>query len=193
MKHYLLFVLLLLSLISNAQVKKKFYGVPFSTSKEQAKVLLKNERISFKEEPGWIIEESGRRKKESGRIVVSFASIGDYSFDKATMCFIDDRFYKILFYKKREYPYHEKVVKMFNDLHRNLSKKYSVLEKKERDGSLLFPNFVLGDNDVFTTTIVIYGKKGTISLSYCYSIISGEISLDYCDEEYLSKQKRNYH
>ena len=36
--YYLLF--LLLSLISNAQVQKKFYGVPFGVSTEQTKLSL---------------------------------------------------------------------------------------------------------------------------------------------------------
>lgn len=175
MKYYLLFVLLLLSQIFNAQVKKNFYGVPFSTSKEQTKALLTNQKISFKEE--W------------DGIVISFANIGDYFFEKATMCFSEDRFYKISFYKTYGYPFLDKADKMYKGLHQDLSKKYSVLDKKEREGSLSNFTFRSAYEAAFTTIIVRYGRKGTVNLSYCYSTLSGEILLDYYDNEYLSKQR----
>lgn len=173
MRYYLLFVLLL-SQLSNAQLKKTFYGVSFSTSKEQAKALLTSQKISFKEEPSCI--------------VIYSANIGDYFFTKATMFFIEEHFRQISFYKQYQYPYHNKAAKLFKDLHQDLSRKYSILKKIEREGPLYFSG-IFSDDSAFTTQIVAYGKKGNVKLSYCYSTLYGEILLDYYDDEYLNTEK----
>lgn len=69
--YYLLF--LLLSLISNAQVQKNFYGVPFGVSTEQTKLLLSNQGIHFQE--------------NDSEIQILSVKIGNYPVDKALMCF----------------------------------------------------------------------------------------------------------
>lgn len=118
--YYLLF--LLLSLISNAQVQKNFYGVPFGVSTEQTKLLLSNQGIHFQE--------------NDSEIQILSVKIGNYPVDKALMCFKKDHFYMIEFCKEFKYPYLSSGEKLFHNLYRDLNVKYSILEEDEMDDGL---------------------------------------------------------
>lgn len=155
--YYLLF--LLLSLISNAQVQKKFYGVPFGVSTEQTKLLLSNQGIHFQE--------------NDSEIQILSVKIGNYPVDKALMRFKKDRFYMIEFCKEFKYPYLNSGEKLFNKLYRDLNVKYSILEEDEMDDGLTPIKYIVyrskSNGKVFVTLTFMRIpalKTGDIKLRY---------------------------
>ncbi len=167
MKHYLLSMLLFFTLISNAQVQRTFYGVPFGASIEQAKTLLSKQGVRFSQ------GDNGYGIKNDSVINIYSVRIGNHSVDKAVMNFSKDGFYNIRFQKEFDYPYLSKGDDFFDSLHRDLSKKYSILDKHKIDKGYL------------TNTILIYGlksdKRTRIMLQFMRtpSLKSGYLSLDY--------------
>lgn len=155
--YYLLF--LLLSLISNAQVQKKFYGVPFGVSIEQTKLLLSNQGIHFQE--------------NDSEIQILSVKIGNYPVDKALMRFKKDHFYMIEFYKEFKYPYLNSGEKLFNNLYRDLNVKYSILEEDEMDDGLTPIKYIVyrskSNEKVFITlTFMRIPTLKTGNIKLCY-------------------------
>ena len=149
MKHYLLSMFLFFTLISNAQVQRTFYGVPLGASIEQTKTLLSKQGVRF-----------SQSDDNLGNPIINIPSvrIGGHIVDKAVMVFSKDAFYNIQFHKMFNYPYLSNGDDFFDNLHSDLSKKYSVLDKYEID------------KGYSTTTILIYGlrndKKTRIMLEF---------------------------
>ena len=159
-------MLLFFTLISNAQVQRTFYGVPFGASIEQAKMLLSKQGVRFSQ------GNNSYGIKNDSVINIYSVRIGNYSVDKAVMNFSKDGFYNIRFQKEFDYPYLSKGDDFFDSLHRDLSRKYSILDKHIDKGYL-------------TNTILIYGlnsdKRTRIMLQFMRapSLKSGYLSLDY--------------